>query len=860
MITLLIAGIVGSQLPKLKVDTSPGNLVANLEGHSETEAAFESYFGGSGPQLFVVIESGDILSAESLDYQVELERSLEKLESVGAVHSLISLALAVPVSEEFEAEDPISPEEKQARELATLMETKVSELTPRERAQQAALKRRGVPILTHRELDEKKRKAKEAALDEAFEEAGPGFPSRSTWEEIARAEDKLLPDGIFSLMKKASKQDSSPPRSYLESKNAAEFRAAVAENTWLVPTLLSQDNRATSLVVQLDPKKVVDQKTRLAAVAAVRECISGITPPSGVQATLGGVPVIREAIQDKLKEDRRVLNPLMGIVCLLILGLTFRWWPAVVAPISAVLLTAITVLGGMAILRQPLTILTNIITPLLLIVGLSDSVHLLGRYREELEFTSARQLAGRRAVRAMMSACFLTSLPTAFGFASLAIAKTPELRSFGLTAAAGVLLAYLATVFFVPAFVTLMKAPPSEKQEGRAGRLERGVAVLTRWVVLHAGGVGAGTVVLAGVLGWATFHIRADARLLDAFDEEDPIHQVTMVLQEKLSGVRPMELMLSSDAGIWTPENVEAVDQFATWAEQQPGVLAVRTFTTPVHLIRKHLVGASGREENSFRDSAHLQAYTQILRSGSGKALEQQVTADDQHARMTIFLEDVGVRRSLGLIDEMEAKAQALFPKSLGFALTGEAYIGTRGRSYVLRDLLGGLVLALITIFGLLSVLFRSVRFGLVAVPPNVIPLLGTGAYMMLRGIELNLTTVITFSIGIGLAVDDTIHVVARFREEQKRVSSVNVALIRAARGTGRAIVVTAISLSLGFGVLLLSHFVSVRQFAELIIITVVNCLLGALVIQPALLKLACAPARFRRSEGSSRPAQGGTP
>ena len=151
----------------------------------------------------------------------------------------------------------------------------------------------------------------------------------------------------------------------------------------------------------------------------------------------------------------------------------------------------------------------------------------------------------------------------------------------------------------------------------------------------------------------------------------------------------------------------------------------------------------------------------------------------------------------------------------------------------------------------MLVVLFGSWRLGLLSIPPNVIPLIGTMAWMAARGIQLNAATVIVFSISLGLAVDGSIHVLARYREEIASGIGRNAALIQATRHTGRAVVVSCVTLMLGFGVMLLSSFVPVRRFGELIAVTVGMCLISTLVVQPALLRVAAPevpPARFRGS------------
>jgi predicted RND superfamily exporter protein len=264
----------------------------------------------------------------------------------------------------------------------------------------------------------------------------------------------------------------------------------------------------------------------------------------------------------------------------------------------------------------------------------------------------------------------------------------------------------------------------------------------------------------------------------------------------------------------------------ANWARSQSDVIAVTGYFEVVPQKTAPFVAASGLSTPDL----------------STPDFSAWLSGDRRAGRITVFFKDSGIRKTLQTLAGLRERLGADQGKNLRFSFTGEAYTGSVGRDSVLRDLVSGLSFALVTIFVVLGILFRSVPLALVAIPPNVIPLLATAAYMTMRGIHLNMATVITFSIGIGLAVDDTVHVVARFREESARLSSTRVSLLRAARGTGRAIFVTALSLGLGFSVLLFSEFVSVRQFGELIAFTVIGCLVSALCIQPALLMLVVRP------------------
>ncbi|MCA9609830.1 MAG: MMPL family transporter, partial [Myxococcales bacterium] len=221
-------------------------------------------------------------------------------------------------------------------------------------------------------------------------------------------------------------------------------------------------------------------------------------------------------------------------------------------------------------------------------------------------------------------------------------------------------------------------------------------------------------------------------------------------------------------------------------------------------------------------------------------------------------LADVGAAASLRLIEDVRHRLDERFgPLHVRVSMTGEGYTGSVGLNAVVNDLLGSLSTAVLIIFGMLVVLLGSWRLGLLSIPPNIIPLAGTLAWMSMRGMHLNASTVIVFSISLGLAVDGSIHLLARYREEISLGLDRNAALLRAARGTGRAVVVSCVTLMVGFGVMLLSSFVPVQRFGELVGVTVGMCLLSTLIVQPALLRVWAPhtpPNRFRRKRRSARP------
>ena len=621
--------------------------------------------------------------------------------------------------------------------------------------------------------------------------------------------------------------------------------------------LLSDDGTLGVAALFLKPSEAREMREQ---VEELRDYLEGHEPPLGVEWHLGGLPYLRTSIVENIRQDQLILVPLTLVVCMLLLGIALRWLPGVILPIAAVGITALITVGGMAAAGEPFNVLNNIIPTLLIIIGISDSIHLIARYREELDREKAsddasedqRIAAGRATVRTMAVACLLTSATTAVGLASLIVSKTVMLRHFGVTSAIGVMVAYVVTITFLPAVLTWVKSP-SKKERKTGALLELSIMRLTAWVLRRPWTILGATTGLLLLSAWAATLLKVDHALLDQFDEDDPVYQTTRLLEAKLGGVRPLQVSLRSadDGRFESPEVLASIDEVAAWARTQPEVLGTMSQNEIMRQTLRMLSPEDGPPvPTQFRSREMVRALGALLQAKGeeGDPLSTWVTDDRQHMRFEVKVRDVGAQATMRFIEKLDAKLSGALPGDVVIAYTGEAYDGSVGMDAVVGDLLGSLLTAVGIIFVLLALLFRSIRLGLLSIPPNIIPLVFTMAYMVMRDIPLNAATVIIFSISLGLAVDGTIHVLARFREEtQERGLRAHPALIRAARGTGRAIVISCFTLMAGFAVLLFSNFVPVRRFGELIAITVGATLFATLIVQPALLQIAGVSRRDRR-------------
>jgi predicted RND superfamily exporter protein len=320
------------------------------------------------------------------------------------------------------------------------------------------------------------------------------------------------------------------------------------------------------------------------------------------------------------------------------------------------------------------------------------------------------------------------------------------------------------------------------------------------------------------------------------------------LVERELGGLLPLEVDLrATDPSVFLqPDVYRRIKQLETFAREQDSVLFARSYIDLHDAIGAGLIHGEGASAGGLADDdesiTHRLSRSQGLLDRVGDSLSYRtfMTADGQRARLLIKVEDVGTRRLHVLIRQLETEVQTLFPpgSKVTASLTGDAYVNTLAMENVIRDLFSSLLTASVVIFSIIGIGFRSLRAGLIAAIPNTTPLLVTLGYMGLRGFEMNVSNVIVFTISLGIAVDDTIHFLARFRELVKQHADVALAVHHTYEETGRAIVIVTVLVVSGLSVLLFSDFLPTRRFAELTIVTMATAVFGDLLLLPACLVL----------------------
>lgn len=761
----LLSAGLMSQIPKLEAVFAPEELVPARPEEAARAERAFEGFSGRDEPLLVVLEAEDALAPEVLGYLHRAARAMRDRPWVARIDGLTVTAL------------PHAP-----REAAVGLDA-LGEAEP---------------------------------VDEATEDA---------LSAIVASEPERFPMGLASLERGAPEVGPLVEGDAIDAEEREAILEAVASGA-LDRRLIDEERRVTQLVIAPRP---LDEDAARAAVEELEAWLARHPPPAGVEAQVGGLPAVRVAMIEALEDDQVLLVGLAVLGSLIVLVIGFRSWAGVLLPLGAAGMTAGMTVGAMAWLGEPLNLLNNVVPPLLITIGLGDAVHLLVRHREELRRDPDRIAASRRTMRAMVGACFLTSATTAVGFGSLVISETGVLRRFGVTAALGVMLAYLVTVLFLPAALPDFRV--TVREAGPKMSLEVWIPKLAAWVSRRGGWVLGGTLALLLLSVATAGRLRVDSALLDQLPPDSSTARTAALLEERLGGVRVLEVGLVGERGRFQgAEGLRELAALEAWLAAQPQVLRVSGAAGFGGALWRWIDPGDDRPD-PFSDDARAEGLASLASASSPARWATYVSADGARARVEVRLADAGERAINRLIDRVEAREM-----ESELVLGGEAYRSARGLERLVGELVVSLAAAVVIIFVLLGLLLRSARLGLISVLPNVLPLTLTLAWMAIRGIPLHAATAIVFTVSIGLAVDGTVHILARYREEISEGQRRQRAMILAMRGSGRAVVIGAMTLLLGFFALLFGSFVPIRLFAELSVVAIGTSLLAELIVLPALL------------------------
>lgn len=574
---------------------------------------------------------------------------------------------------------------------------------------------------------------------------------------------------------------------------------------------------------------------------------------------LGGVPMIAADMIRFVEQDLKLFGGLVLVVLVVLLAIAFRQWQWVLIPVTVCGAILAVVVGLIAWRGWPVTVVSSNFTSLTLILSLSLMVHLVVRYRE-LQRTQPE--AGKVAwlqgtLRNKLAPSLFTTLTTMISFASLLIADIRPVIDFGLMMVAAIACAFSFGFLLFPLLAQALPAPASPQEEH--DRTEGLVVGLAKLVLRRRTAVLVGYAVLAGIMGVGITRLGVENRFIDYFQEDTEIYQGLVLIDKKLGGTTPLDIIIDAPPSFYEEQALfaeEFGDDFGSGGISGSSYWFNRFALERVDAIHRYLdaLPETGKVLSMASTMGLLEQLNnnEPLDNFSLAILYNRVSPDIKKTLFDPYLGPDGneVRFSLRVIDSdknlnrndlLKKIHQDLLtqfelqPEQLRLAGALVLYNNVLQSLFSSQIMTLGLVFAAITF--MLAALFRSLRYALIGIIPTLLTAGTILGLMGWLGIPLDIMTITIAAITIGIGVDDTIHYLHRYREEQARVDEFGVAILRSHASVGRSIFLTSVIVTAGFSVLSFSSFTPIILFGLLTGLAMLLAFVANLTLLPALLR-----------------------
>jgi uncharacterized protein len=630
-----------------------------------------------------------------------------------------------------------------------------------------------------------------------------------------------------------------PDPDALDDAALARLRAQPLAEPALVGGLISDRAHVTSVNVrmQMPDDSRAQSKANAVIMDFFREAAAEVSARyPHLTIHLMGEIVVNHGFDEVANADAQTMVPAMFTVVIVLLALFLRSLSATAATCLVILVSILFSIGALGWLGLRIN-QVNVSAPIVILtLAVSDCVHVLVHYLNDLRRGMGRVAAMTHAIEINLAPVFLTSLTTAIGFFSLNTSETPPIREFGTVVGIGVLGAMVFTLALLPALMLWLPARFTPRAGGRTLTL----GPLADVVLRHHRAYALGALAVAGVLIAFIPRNELNDDTVQYFDEDLPIRQSFDFVQENLSGVASIAYSLpaAGPGGIHDPEYLRKVEAFAEWWKRQPEVRHVTTFVDVVKRLNRTLHGDDPAYYRIPDDRELIAQYVLLyeLSLPQGLDLNDAITFDKSATRLSVNIDESKSRQLL----ELERRAQAWFAQNApdmqvyGSSLNIMfAHLGQRN----IVGMLWGSVLALGLIAATLVLFLRSWKFGLLSLLPNAFPAaIGFGVWGLTSG-QVNLAVAGVFSLTLGIVVDNTIHFFSKYLHARQVLGHAPEDAIRYAFGVvGAALLVTTVALALGFSVLAQSDFALNASMGTMTTMVVVIALVFDLLFLPSLL------------------------
>jgi len=633
------------------------------------------------------------------------------------------------------------------------------------------------------------------------------------------------------------------PSGPVTSKAELDSLAGVVENLPFYDGILFNKETQTYGMLITVSAEVMNSPDRVRLVEEVLDITRQFTGKYDLKMHYSGMPYIRVINAENIKREMYLFIFLSLLITAIILYLFFRSFRIVGFSMGIIGINVIWAMGFMAMLDTKITLLTAMLPPLLIVIGIPNCVYMINKYHAEYVRHGNKIKALQRMVQKIGNASLLSNLTTAAGFATFIITSSRILVEFGLIAFLSITTVFLICLILIPTVFSYLPVPDAKQTKHLYNPFINHILdKLVQLVILKRHPVYYITIllVIAGIYGIT--RMKTTGYMVDDLKDTDPIRQDLAFFESNFGGLMPLEV--SIDFGkphqVFKLSNLEKLDRLNAILSEDPelssslSVVEAAKFANQAYYNGKtSYYKLPGNMTKNF-----ILKYVMESTGDMNTMAKSFVDSTQQRVRLSFRVKDIGTKKMEAKEDSLYHRIARIFPPDKHrVSVTGSSVIFFKGNQYLITNLFSSLALAIFLIAGFMAWMFKSKRMVLIALVPNVIPQIITAAIMGYAGIPIKVSTILIFSVAFGISVDNTIHYLAKYRQELQATNwDIRSSVVRALKETGQSMIYTSIILLFGFSIFCLSSFGGTFALGLLTSLTLFGAMLANLILLPSLL------------------------
>ncbi len=613
--------------------------------------------------------------------------------------------------------------------------------------------------------------------------------------------------------------------------------------------LLYNPESGTYLMALRMNKAIINSPARVGVVDDLTRICETFGKKHQVKVHFSGLPFIRTMMASKVQHEMKLFVLLSFALTAVILTIFFRSFMAVLASMLVVAAGVIWSVATMVIFNYKISLLTALIPPLIVVIGIPNCVYLLNKYHADYNQHGDKRKALLNMVDKMGIITLFTNLTAAIGFGVFFFTKSTLLKEFGAVAFVNIMALFVISIVFIPALFSLLPPPKSKHTNYLESKwITRLLQTLTTWVFGHRKWIYAATIVACIVSFAGILRLNSVGHIVDDLPKDENVYQDLKFFEKHFKGVMPLEIVIDTRKknGATQLPTLEKMDQLSDYLKSYSEIGHPLSLVEGIKFARQAYYDGDSSSygiPNVF-DGAFIQPYLSGQQNAGNSQqkvftslLNSFMDSTRQKARISVGIADVGSKRLPEMLDSIRPFALQLFDSSkYDVTFTGTSIVFLEGSRFIISSLRDSLVLAFLMIFSCMIFLFRSWKVVLIALITNIVPLLITAGIMGWAGVPIKPSTVLVFSVALGITIDVTIRFLVSYGQELKHESSISGTVRKTIHETGLSIIYTSVILITGFGVFALSHFDGTKSLGYLTSLTLLLAMITNLTLQPALL------------------------